>query len=114
MPYLNVETNVSLTAEECDVFLKEASAAVATALGKPEGYVMTAFHGNTPMTFGGKDSPCAFLEMKSIGLPENRTGDLSDVLCALAKKTLNVDPARIYIEFADAKRHMWGTNGTTF
>ncbi len=114
MPLLQVKTNQVLDRETGASLLPRCSQAVAGALGKPERYVMVSVEGGVPMLFAGDDSPCAYLELKSIGLPENKTAELSETLCTLVSEALGIASERIYIEFADAQRHMWGWNGGTF
>lgn len=69
---------------------------------------------NTLMMFAANDAPAAYLEMKSIGLPEDSTAELSVSLCRLTSKSLNIDPGRIYIEFINAERHLWVWSSSTF
>lgn len=114
MPYLKIQTNLEPDRGHCDALLKAASAAIAEALGKPERYVMVALESGTPMAFAGSADPSAYLELKSIGLPESRTGELSATLCGLINRELDIPADRIYIEFADAQRHLWGWNAGTF
>lgn len=114
MPYLMIQTNQSPDQAAVQRLLKEVSRTVAEALGKPESYVMVAMEKDTPMLFGGSDAPLAYMELKSIGLPENRTAELSAALTGTVSAGLQVDKDRIYIEFADAARHMWGWKGGTF
>jgi phenylpyruvate tautomerase PptA (4-oxalocrotonate tautomerase family) len=87
---------------------------VATGLGKPEKYVMVTIAPMQPMVFAGSDAPCAYLELKSIGLPTNKTKDLSAALCQLVHDSTGIKADRIYIEFFDAPREMWGWNEGTF
>ena len=114
MPLLSIQTNQPITDDQRNDFLKRASTTVAEALGKPERYVMVAVIHNPAMLFGGTDEPLAYLELKSIGLPGDATSDLSRTLCELMQETLGIPADRVYIEFADAARHMWGWNGGTF
>jgi phenylpyruvate tautomerase len=114
MPYLVVKTNVDISDADKQTLLTDLSAVAAEELGKPERYVMVAIEDNASMLFAGSDAPLAYLEMKSIGLPEDITGDLSKALCNLVHRQLHIDKDRIYIEFADAPRKMWGWNGGTF
>ncbi|MEJ2141681.1 MAG: phenylpyruvate tautomerase MIF-related protein, partial [Gammaproteobacteria bacterium] len=86
----------------------------ASELGKPENYVMVAIEPPVPMSFAGNTEPTAYLELKSIGLPESKTQGLSQALCTLIENTTGIRKDRIYIEFADAPRAMWGWNGGTF
>ena len=114
MPYLSIQTNQSLDDTTRSSLMQQASALVAQLLGKPESYVMVAIAPSTPMLFAGSSEPLAFLELKSIGLPESSTTELSAALCQLMTDTLAVEPGRVYIEFANAQRHLWGWNGKTF
>ncbi len=114
MPYLKIQTNVKLADGDVDGLLKAASKAVADKLGKPERYVMVAVEGERPMVFAGQAAPTAYLELKSIGLPEDLTSDLSSVLCALMESALGIPEDRVYIEFANARGALWGWNGGTF
>lgn len=114
MPYLMIQTNQCPDEAGLNRLLKTASRTAAEILGKPESYVMVAAETNTPMLYGGSDAPLAYLELKSINLPENRTAELSAALTETVSAELKVDKDRIYIEFADAARHMWGWKGGTF
>ncbi len=114
MPYLKIQTNQELDEAARQTLMKKASATVAKQLGKPENYVMVALQTAQNMLFAGTDGPLAYLELKSIGLPESTTQALSDNLCTLMAQELDIEKNRIYIEFADAPRHMWGWNGGTF
>jgi phenylpyruvate tautomerase PptA (4-oxalocrotonate tautomerase family) len=114
MPYLKIQTNHTVDENIRKQTLIKASAVVADALGKPEKYVMVAFEPPQPMLFAGSDTPCAYLELKSIGLPQSQTKALSNALCKMMEESLKVPTERVYIEFADAPRAMWGWNGGTF
>ena len=113
MPYLMIQTNQTIAETAGKTLLATASKLVAGELGKPESYVMVALEANVPMLFAGEDSPLAYLELKSIGLPADKTTNLSAALCNLME-SVNISKERVYIEFADAPRTMWGWNGSTF
>jgi phenylpyruvate tautomerase PptA (4-oxalocrotonate tautomerase family) len=114
MPLLSITTNQLLTEADRPQVLKQLSASVAEVLGKPERYVMVSYQHNPHMLFGGSDAPLAYLELKSIGLPGDKTGTLSAALTEAMQTYLRIPVDRVYIEFADAERHMWGWNGGTF
>ncbi len=114
MPLLSIETNVPADADTRRALLVSASTLTAEELGKSERYVMVRFTHNPNMLFAGDDRPLAYLELKSIGLPEEATPKLSAALCALVEERLGVPGNRIYIEFSDAPRRMWGWDGHTF
>jgi len=114
MPYLRIQTNLEHSEAKKNAILPLASNVVSKELGKPENYVMVCFAPPQPMMFAGSDDPCAYLELKSIGLPEAKTKHLSSVLCRLMETELGVAADRVYVEFTDAARGMWGWNGGTF
>jgi len=114
MPYLTLQTNQQINAEATPSVLKKLSAGVAELLGKPESYVMIALDAAKPMFFAGSDAPTAYVELKSLGLPESETARFSAALCELIEGLIGVAQARIYIEFAGPERHMWGWSGRTF
>ena len=114
MPILKVRTNVTLPSDLQLAFMKTASKAVARMLGKPERYVMISLDTGGSMLFAGEEAPLAYLELKSIGLPDDRARDFSSDLCRLVTRELDIPAERIYIEFTDAPRSMWGWNGATF
>ena len=114
MPYLMIQTNQPVGRTAGKALMAKASARIAELLGKPERYVMVGLHADVPMLFGGSDAPAVYMELKSIGLPADRTGELSAALAELAQQDLAVGRDRVYVEFADAERHMWGWNGGTF
>jgi phenylpyruvate tautomerase len=114
MPFLRIQTNKALSEADARSLAAQASALVAEQLGKPERYVMTSVESNPAMQFAGTDEPLAYLELKSIGLPESITAGVSEALCQLVSSETGTDTARIYIEFTDAPRKMWGWNNGTF
>jgi phenylpyruvate tautomerase len=114
MPFLKIQTNQTLADAAAKSLAAKASARVAGLLGKPEAYVMVTVETNAAMQFAGSDEPLAYLELKSIGLPETITASASRALCDLVAEETGVPANRIYIEFSDAPRQMWGWNGATF
>jgi phenylpyruvate tautomerase len=114
MPYLRITTNQSIDADQKRELLKAASWLVATELTKPEQYVMVSVETPVSMLFAGMDAPCAFLDLRGIGLSESRTGKLSQMLCGLMQSQIGIPPDRVYINFADIKPTFWGWNGKTF
>lgn len=114
MPYLSLRTNVQPPQPDSQAFLQQATQLVAEWLDKSERYVMIDVQYAQTMCFSGSDAPLAYLELKSIGLPQERVPELSDRLCELVESGLGVPKDRVYIEFADAPRTLWGWNGSTF
>ena len=112
MPVLQITTNVTI--ENVDDLAKQTSSLVADILGKPESYVMVSLNGAADLIFAGTSDPCAHLMLKSLGLPESETRAYSEKLCSFIEQQLGVSPARIYIEFINPERHMFGWDNRTF
>lgn len=116
MPLIKVQTSVPAPEQSSvETLLKSLSGRLATHLGKPEAYVMTAFEPGVAMTFAGTTDPVCYIEIKSVGsMSPDQTQTMSQDFCKQTSEALGVSKNRIYIEFADAKGSMWGWNGSTF
>ncbi|MEL0583643.1 MAG: phenylpyruvate tautomerase MIF-related protein [Candidatus Thiodiazotropha sp. (ex. Lucinoma kazani)] len=114
MPLLKITTNQVVDPDDLTSFTKLASTTVAKMLGKPETYVMVSLEMNPHMLFAGSPATLAYLELKSIGMPTQKTTEFSQILCDLIQQQLHIPKQRIYIEFSNAERHLWGWNAGTF
>jgi phenylpyruvate tautomerase PptA (4-oxalocrotonate tautomerase family) len=114
MPYFCIETNQPVEPASRQQLLKKTSAFIAELLGKPESYVMISIQPEMPLIFGGSDAPAAFVRLKSIGLPIDRCPELSEKISRLIEQELGVAKDRIFIDFKDLARNMFGWNGNTF
>lgn len=114
MPYIHVSTNLSMDDGRARELNAGLSALAADLLGKPEKYVLARVSHGAVLTHGGTADPAALVEFKSIGLPEDRTAEFSDRICAHLKQELGISPDKVYIEFLDLKRRLFGWNGKTF
>ncbi|WP_045224066.1 phenylpyruvate tautomerase MIF-related protein [Methyloterricola oryzae] len=114
MPYVKIQVNRKLEAEQSRELLKHVSQRVAKELSKPESYVMVEVTDNTAMLFGGNDAPAAMVELKSIGLPSVLNRPLSKMLSGVLNERLGIEPSRVYVEFTDVTGSSWGWNGATF
>lgn len=112
MPLLHITTNVSV--DDASELARAASRLAAGLLGKPESYVMVHIDAGAQLMFAGSDEPAAHLKLKSLGLPEDKTGEYSAALCDFIEQQIGVPPGRTYIEFSGPPRHLWGWNGSTF
>jgi phenylpyruvate tautomerase PptA (4-oxalocrotonate tautomerase family) len=114
MPYLKVCTNLSMSDSDKIEFLKQASDMVSQLLSKPERYVLIEIESDQHLSMSGSIEPAAYVELKSIGLPEKDSAGFSADLCDFLKHALELDPERVYIEFTNIPRHLWGWNRGTF
>ncbi|HKY37121.1 MAG TPA: phenylpyruvate tautomerase MIF-related protein [Polyangiaceae bacterium] len=116
MPLLQIQTSALAGRASAPAgLLTRLSADVARELGKPESYVMVSFENDAELLFGGTAEPACFAQLKNIGtFTPAQTEHLSAVLTKQLSAALGVPPNRIYIEFVDAKPHLWGHDGATF
>ncbi len=115
MPLINIQVSITPNPTEVEPLLKNLSSLLAKQFGKPESYVMTALRSDIFMTFGGTNSPSAYVEIKNIGTMNSpQTAAISQAVCSQIHSALGIAPNRIYIEFTDAKGYLWGWNGATF
>jgi phenylpyruvate tautomerase len=114
MPYLKLNTNLTIDNAQSPKLLSQLSQLVAQETGKPELYVMIELNADRWMLFAGSNDPLAYLECKSIGLSPQQAKALSARLSQLLETALRIPPDRIYIEFNNCPAELWGWNGSTF
>lgn len=112
MPLLEIETNTKING--CQQLAEQASKFTAEMLGKPESYVMVKIRDEQTLLFAGTNEAAAHVKLKSLGLVENDTADFSARICGFINERLAINSARIYIEFSNPERHMWGWDERTF
>lgn len=114
MPYLRLETNVAIPGDKADALLRQLSAAVTKATGKPESSIQASLAGGVPMFMAGSAEPTAHVEVKGIGFPEEHARLMSEIVCALLERELGVPGRRTYLTCAAFKGSMWGADGRTY
>ena len=114
MPYFSIETNLPLEEESRQNLLKKATVFIAVMLGKPESFVMVSVKPKSELVFGGDNLPAAFIQLKSIGLSKDRCTEYSEKICSFLKQELEIPKDRIFIDFSDLDRKMFGWNAKTF
>ena len=114
MPFFKIETNRQADDARTVALLNKASAMVSQMLGKPEQFVMVSIETDKRMMFGGDGEPTAFVQLKSIGLPTDRCAEFSGKICQFLNDELGIQPDRVFIDFKDAARNLFGWNGKTF
>jgi len=113
MPYLSIQTNRALPDDKQTELLGAALKIVATQLDKPENFVMASFARVAQMTLGGEKSPTAYLELRSIGIPDSKRNPLSAALTDLVAQSCEIDGERIFIVFVDVNARFWSWKGAT-
>ena len=114
MPYLSIHTNANLADIRQSELLAAASKIAASQLGKPEEYMMVSITSVGRMIFGGSENPAAFLELRSIRLPDGTRGLLCAELTDLIADKCGIAKDRIYLVMIDVAAKLWGHSGNTF
>ena len=113
MPYLSITTNTPLSQDAEVALAAAASKSLAAEMGKPEAYVMVSVHPVRTLCFGGSDAPAAFLDLRSIGLPD-KLNTLASALTELVAQHGHIAGNRVFINFTDISPAHWAHNGGTF
>ena len=115
MPTFILHTSSSINDHQNETIRKDATNILSQELGKSKEFIVTLIHDSVALKFGQIEAPCAYLEVKSVGtLSPEQTTAMSDRICNALQRILSIPPDRIYIEFQESSRHLWGWNGKTF
>lgn len=114
MPYVRMETNAPLSAEQERELTAAVSALAASLTGKPEKWVMARVEAGASLLYSGTDAPAAFVDFRSIGLDSSMCAGYSGALCSLLEDKAGIPADRVYIDFRDLPRAMFGWNKATF
>ena len=109
MPYINISTSAVI--QDKKKLLEEISILVSSLTNKSKRFVMSKLDDNSEMFFED-DSPCCFLEIKSIG--SLNPSEMAKPISNFVYKKMGIPIDKIYISFEDVSASMWAWNGKTF
>ena len=109
MPYINIATSAKV--EDKKKLLSEISILVSSLTNKSKRFVMTKLDDDSEMYFED-DSPCCFLEIKSIG--SLNPSEIAKPISNFVFEKMGIPIDKIYISFKDVPASMWAWNGRTF
>ena len=109
MPYINVSTSAKI--EDKKKLLEEISILVSSLTNKSERFVMAKLDDNSEMHFED-ESPCCYLEIKSIG--SLNPSEMAKPISNFVYEKMGIPIDKIYISFEDVPASMWAWNGRTF
>ena len=109
MPYINVSTSAKI--EDKKKLLEEISILVSSLTGKSKRFVMAKLEDNLEMYFDD-ESPCCFLEIKSIG--SLNPLEMAKPISNFVYENMGIPIDKIYISFEDVPATLWAWNGRTF
>lgn len=113
MPILTIDTNLSIDAERCQVFLHKATDLIATMLDKPKGSIMVNITSNARLMLGGSTKPSAYLELKLFTFPDEGVGEFIKTLTEFVQTEMGVAPDLQFHRFVEMEPSMFGWNGGT-
>jgi phenylpyruvate tautomerase len=114
MPLMTIRSAARVDDIAVSSVLSACSAKLAELLAQPEAYVMTLFDRPSSMTMAGTADPCCLVEIRSVvELTGDQTRAMTQAFCAMLAEHLGVPPNRIFLNFTDFRRAMWGFNGST-
>ena len=109
MPYINVSTSAKI--EDKKKLLEEISILVSSLTNKSKRFVMAKLDDKSEMYFED-ESPCCFLEIKSIG--SLNPSEMAKPISNFVYEKMGIPIDKIYISFVDVPASMWAWNGRTF
>ena len=109
MPYINVSTSVKI--QDKRKLLEDISTLVSSLTNKSRRFVMAKLDDNCEMYFED-ESPCCFLEIKSIG--SLNPSEMARPISNFVYEKMGIPIDKIYISFEDVPASMWAWNGRTF
>jgi phenylpyruvate tautomerase len=114
MPYLKIETNKKIDPQACDRLLNKLSDFIAILLNKPHKYIMVSVDHEKNILFASDTSLTAYITLKGIGLEQEKCYSYSHAICGFIESELGILPDRVFIDFIDLNRKMFGWNKGTF
>ena len=109
MPYINVSTSVKI--EDKKKLLEEIAILLSSLTNKSKRFVMAKLDDNSEMYFED-ETPCCFLEIKSIG--SLNPSEMAKPISIFVHEKMGIPIDKIYIFFEDVPASMWAWNGRTF
>ena len=109
MPFINISTSAKI--EDKNKFLNEISKLISSITNKSKKFVMAKLEDESKLFFDD-ETPCCFLELKSIG--SLKPSEMAKPICEFVHENIGIPIDKIYICFEDVPAKMWGWNGRTF
>ena len=109
MPYINISTSAKI--EDKKKILDEISILVSSLTNKSKRFVMAKLETDSEMYFED-ESPCCFIEIKSIG--SLNPSQMSEQISNFVYEKMGIPIDKIFISFEDVPASMWAWNGRTF
>ena len=116
MPLAKIYTTEDVELSDFAKVSKSISGILSSVLNKSEDYIMCVYPKSHYQSFANNSlDPSIYVEIKNVGvLSPEVTSELTEKLTSILIENTEAPASRIYIEFQNSERHMWGWNGKTF
>ena len=113
MPFINVKTNASVSAEQAEQIKSALGSAITAIPGKSEGWLMVGIEDEAKLWFKGTDKPAAMTEVSLYGSASpNALNQLTAKITDILTNTVGIPADRIYVSYHATPN--WGWNGSNF
>ena len=109
MPYINVSTSAKV--KDKKKLLEEISILISSLTNKSKRFVMAKLDDNSEMYFED-ESPCCFLEIKSIG--SLSPSDMAKPISNFVHEKMGIPIDKIFTSLVDVPPSMWAWKVKTF
>ena len=109
MPYINILTSEKVFNK--NELLEEITTLISSLTKKSKKFLIAKIDDNSEMYFAD-ESPCCFLEIKSIGALN--PSEMAKPISVFIYEKMKIPLDKIYISFEDVPASMWAWNGKTF
>ena len=113
MPFIRTTTNVSVSDSAAEKIRQQLGQAIRLIPGKSEQWLAVRVEGDAALWFAGTDEPAAVVQTGIYGSADHDEYEsLTGRICEILDGVLSIDPARIYVQYAETE--YWGWNGRNF
>lgn len=113
MPFINVKTNVNVSAEKAEEIKSALGRAITAIPGKSEGWLMVGIEDGYTLYFKGSDEPAAMAEVQLYGnASDNSLQTLTSNITGIMLNELGIPADRVYVSYMITPN--WGWNGSNF
>ena len=109
MPFINIATSAKI--KDKKKLLDEITILISSLTNKSKRFVMAKIDDDSEMYFED-ESPCCFIEIKSIG--SIKPSEITKPIFNFIYEKIGIPADKIYIRFEDVSASMWGWNAKTF
>ena len=113
MPFINVKTNIAVSAEKADQIKTQLGSAITAIPGKTEAWLMVGLEDEYKLWFKGDAAPAVMVDVSLLGsASESALSDMTAQVTEALSQTLGIPADRIYICYQSTPN--WGWNGSNF